>query len=252
MLPETLLGMAYLKHLYVSNEATFELSDTFELENSSGSDGIEKLSTISLRHGDCTTQKILKSLRSARKLKCIFLESPDCNVSCSTFPALNLLNKLESLNLTYQGNVRVQHPCDLTFPSNLKKVTLSNFCLPWSEISKLGTLPQLEVLKLLFRAFEGRVWDLGDEKFGNLKFLKLESLDMVKWNASPFAFPCLEQIVLKKCWRLLELPSSFGELATLKIIQVQWCSDSVIQSVNKIQEKKQELQGGDELKVLIQ
>lgn len=103
--------MAYLKYLYVKNEAnTFELSNTFELEKFSESDGIDKLSIISLL--------VLYTKYSQEFKKCTNLESSDCSETCSQFP---LLNKLESLNMRYEGNVRVQCPCDLSFPSNLKK-----------------------------------------------------------------------------------------------------------------------------------
>lgn len=116
----------------------------------------------------------------------------------------------------------------------------------------IGRLPQLEVLKLLFDAFVGQSWiQESDDEFQKPRILKLENLDFVEWDASPNAFPCLEQLVLCSCCQLKEIPSNFGELATLRIIHVQGCSDSATETAGRILEEQQDL-GIDGLQVLIQ
>ncbi|XP_059310693.1 putative late blight resistance protein homolog R1B-17 [Lycium ferocissimum] len=79
------------------------------------------------------------------------------NAGCNQFPVLDFLNQLESLKVLYDGTIL--SPCKFSFPSNLKKLTLSKFRLPWSEIC---ALENLEVLKLAFKAFEGDQWDVND------------------------------------------------------------------------------------------
>lgn len=64
---------------------------------------------------------------------------------------------------------------EFDFPSNLRKLTLSNFYLPWERISVFAELPNLVVLKLLSKACEGEMWDMGEEQ------VKLENLDIVNW-----------------------------------------------------------------------
>ncbi|KAL3498420.1 hypothetical protein ACH5RR_041152 [Cinchona calisaya] len=87
------------------------------------------------------------------------------------FPALDFLVQLESLKIAYCG--RILDPGLLTLPQNLKKLTLSNFRLPWIHISAVGRLQNLEVLKLLSRSLEGGRWEMKDGEFLKLKYLKL-------------------------------------------------------------------------------
>ncbi|KAL3504617.1 hypothetical protein ACH5RR_034458 [Cinchona calisaya] len=95
-----------------------------------------------------------------------------------------------------------------------------NAHLPWDEISVIGQLPNLEVLKLLNKAFEGKQWDMTEGEFQKLKFLKLDSLNIELWNAFREHLPCLEQLVVLSCKQLGEIPSSFGEISTFQLIEM--------------------------------
>ena len=119
---------------------------------------------------------------------------------------------------------------------NLKKLTLSNFRLPWSHISTIGRLPNLEVLKLLSGAFVGKLWKV-EEEFQNLKFLSLDSLNITQWNASCDDFPKLERLVIQNCKDLEEIPEDFGNIYTLGMIEVHWCGRSAEESAKKIEEE---------------
>ncbi|KAI5678582.1 hypothetical protein M9H77_09532 [Catharanthus roseus] len=250
-LPEILLKMAHLKHVCVNKRAALVCSNTFpppELEPSGSSIQILCRPAFSQRYA--SIEKVIKSLKNLKKLKCIYLESWDSDKRCNRLPELDSLTELKSLNATYHGIVKL--PYEFSFPSSLKKLTLSKFRFPWSEISKIGRLlPQLEALKLLFKAFEGTRWDVNEDDFRNLKFLKLESIDLVEWDVSSDAFPCLEQLVLEKCKKLKDIYSNFGELVTLRRIEVQWCSYSATKAMWEVQQQQQEL-CGDGLKLLIQ
>ncbi|KAI5677284.1 hypothetical protein M9H77_08234 [Catharanthus roseus] len=248
-LPEALFKMPHLKHVTVNKRAAFVLSSTSHPMKSLRYSSIQQLSSPAFCHGDGTTEKVITSLKNLQKLKCLFLESWDNYKGCNKLPVLDSVSELESLNVTYHGIVK--HPYKFSLPSKLKELTLSKFRFPWNEISKIGRLvPQLEVLKLLFKASEGPRWNVSYDEFPNLKFLKLESLDIVEWDVSCDAFPCLEQLVLERCKKLKEICSNFGELATLRRIEVQWCSYSATKAIWEIQEQQQEL-GGYGLKVLI-
>nr|XP_016499485.1 PREDICTED: putative late blight resistance protein homolog R1B-14 [Nicotiana tabacum]XP_016499486.1 PREDICTED: putative late blight resistance protein homolog R1B-14 [Nicotiana tabacum]XP_016499487.1 PREDICTED: putative late blight resistance protein homolog R1B-14 [Nicotiana tabacum]XP_016499488.1 PREDICTED: putative late blight resistance protein homolog R1B-14 [Nicotiana tabacum]XP_016499489.1 PREDICTED: putative late blight resistance protein homolog R1B-14 [Nicotiana tabacum]XP_0164994 len=146
-LPDTFFSMKRLRHAHIDN-------CTFSDSNLSQLDSLQTLSTPSLSYD---TRIIVRSFPFLQKLKCIFLESwghsENLGESCNRFPVLDFLNQLESLNVIYQG--RVLLPCEFNFPSNLKKLTLSKFRLPWIEISAISALPNLEILKLLSKAFEG-------------------------------------------------------------------------------------------------
>ncbi|XP_016459964.2 putative late blight resistance protein homolog R1B-8 [Nicotiana tabacum] len=234
-LPDTFFRMKRLRHAHIDN-------CTFSDSNLSQLDCLQTLSTPSLSYD---TGNIMRSFPFLQKLKCIFLESRG-----HRFPILDFLSQLESLNVIYQGK-RMFLPCEFNFPSNLKKLTLSKFRLPWVEISAISALPNLEVLKLLSEAFVGEEWNVSDEEFPKLKFLKLGNLNITRWNVSDDAFSCLEQIVLQNC-RHIEVPSCFGDSCSLQKIEAILCGDSVSQSVRKIEEIQCEEMGNSNFKVIIQ
>lgn len=238
-IPDAFWEMESLRHVHINDRAAFILDDN-KLETRCVLGNLDTLSTPVLRPGRAT-EKIMRRLPKLRKLRCIFMESWN-------FPVLDVLTSLESLKIFYHG--RVAYPCKFSFPANLKKLTLSKFRLPWTEISTIGRLPNLESLKLLFKAFEGRVWETREGEFQNLKYLKLDKLDIAQWEASNDHFPSLEQLVLQRCTQLEEVPLSFGEIPTLQIIEVHWCAEAAAVSVKKIEEEQRD-SGNEELKVLI-
>ncbi|XP_071928051.1 putative late blight resistance protein homolog R1A-4 [Coffea arabica] len=114
----------------------------------------------------------------------------------------------------------------------------------------IGRLPNLEVLKLLSRAFEGKVWEMKKGEFHKLKFLKLDNLNIAQWNASSDHLPQLQHLILRSCRQLEESPSAFCESSTLEMIEVQLCTSSVEESVLKLKEELLEM-GNEDFKVLI-
>ncbi|MFS8034572.1 putative leucine-rich repeat domain superfamily [Helianthus anomalus] len=134
------------------------------------------------------------------------------------------------------------------FPERLTRLTLSETYLEWNEIQTFGFLPNLEVLKQNVNACIGERWEASDIGFGNLKLLKLQDLDVVKWEASSRQFPRLQRLVVRHCSMLQEIPDGIGEILTLELIEVSWCSELTARSATMIQ-KEQERNGNDFLKV---
>ena len=132
----------------------------------------------------------------------------------------------------------------------LKKVTLSRFYFPWSKISAIENLPNLEVLKLLRGAFEGEEWNMEEEGFPKVSFLKLASLDIVKWTAFECeeCFPSLRKLILEDCHYLEEIPPCLGN-SSLEIIEVSDCPYSA-SFIKPLQEEQMDL-GNADLKILI-
>ncbi|KAK4488455.1 hypothetical protein RD792_004219 [Penstemon davidsonii] len=129
---------------------------------------------------------------------------------------------------------------------SLKKLTLSKFRLQWDAISTIvEKLPNLEVLKLGFGSVFGEVWNMGDVEFPNLKFLKLESLNIKTWSAFPENLPALENLVLERCKQLKEIPDSLGEFYSLEKIELLWCNSSAAKSAKRIQDDQKDV--GNEL-----
>ncbi|KAL3506469.1 hypothetical protein ACH5RR_031851, partial [Cinchona calisaya] len=231
VLPDTIWHIKSLRHLHVNIHVAFKLHDEklgryYQLEN------LVSLSRLSLSCGE-DTEKIMKRFPNLCKLKCIFFESWDSSRNRNQFPRLNFLNHLESLNICYYGNVL--KTSELILPLNLKKLTLSNFCLPWNHISAVGRLPNLQVLKLVSGAFEGQVWDMKEKEFRELVFLKLDTLNIAQWNASCDHLPKLQRLVLKNCKDLEKIPNEFAEINTLEVIEVLWCGQSAEESAKEIE-----------------
>ncbi|KAL3517067.1 hypothetical protein ACH5RR_023969 [Cinchona calisaya] len=230
VLPDTIWHMIRLRHLHVNNHVTFNLQDedvgsSFQLHN------LVSFSCPSLAYGE-DTENILKRLPNLCKLRCIFLESWDSSKNCNQFPRLNFLTHLESLKIFYYG--RALSPSEFILPLNLKKLTLSKFCLPWDHISAIGKLPNLEILKLASGAFEGQIWDMREEEFQELKYLKLDTLNIAQWNASCDHLPKLRRLLLQNCKGLEKIPYDFADITSLETVEVRWCGQSVEESAREI------------------
>ncbi|XP_027091926.2 late blight resistance protein R1-A-like [Coffea arabica] len=203
ILPETIWKSAMKRELILDHSFfSCEYYSQEFLENCSDLNNLKSISTISIQHG--SAEKFLRRLPNIEKLGCIFSRKwKDYFKACNPFRILELLCELQSLKMSFHAWA----PCPLIFslPSKLKKLTMSNARLPWHEISVIGQLPNLEVLKSHDKAFEGEQWDMREGKFQKLKFLKLESLDIVQWNATSEHLPFLEQLVVLSCGQLEEI-----------------------------------------------
>ena len=154
------------------------------------------------------------------------------------------LSQLESLHL-----IRLRG-YGFKFPLNLKKLVLSWNSQPWTEISKIGKLPNLEVLKLLNYSFDGEEWVVKEGEFPNLRVLELLKLGIRNWTASSDSFSRLEKLVVHSCTYLEKVPSCLGECETLEMIEVKWCHVSVANSVKQIQQEQMDM-GNEDLEIFI-
>nr|GEZ15859.1 disease resistance protein [Tanacetum cinerariifolium] len=126
----------------------------------------------------------------------------------------------------------------ISFPATLKQLTLVRCYLPWSDMSIIQSLPNLEVLKLSEVAFEGDLWKTDEAQFRQLKFLRLEMLNIKQWEAYSINFPCLKQLEIVECGYLEEIPLEIGDIPTLELIKIVDWGRSVIESMKRIQEEQ--------------
>lgn len=160
---------------------------------------------------------------------------------------------LETLMLITVGLLKVSDNSEfrkiqLRLPASLKKLSLAGCCLNWSDMSIIQSLPNLEVLKILDNAFLGPRWETGEEEFRQLKFLKLQDLNIQQWEASSINFPCLKQLVVDRCKYLEEIPLELGDIPTLQLIEVDCSSYTVVESVDRIRDEQQSF-GNFDLKI---
>ncbi|KAL0417075.1 UNVERIFIED_CONTAM: putative disease resistance protein [Sesamum latifolium] len=83
------------------------------------------------------------------------------------------------------------------------------------DITAIGSLPNLEVLKLYYNAFEGHEWNSVEGEFLRLRFLLMKNVDVVCWGADKTNFPNLDSLVLEDIISLKEIPSGIGDIETL-------------------------------------
>ncbi|KAG5598538.1 hypothetical protein H5410_029908 [Solanum commersonii] len=131
--------------------------------------------------------------------------------------------------------------------------TCSFFDMDTNEqrIFSKARLPNLEVLSLYGTIIHGEEWNMGEEDtFENLKCLKLNKVTLAKWQVGEESFPALEKFKLSGCRKLEEIPSSFGDIYSLKIIKLVRRSH-LEDSALKIKEYAEDMRGGDKLQILV-
>ncbi|KAL3368451.1 hypothetical protein AABB24_009353 [Solanum stoloniferum] len=255
ILPSSLLKMVKIRNIQVTHRASFSLHENMgESLADSQLDNLETFSTPHFSYGE-DTEMILRKMPKLRKLSCIFSGtfgySEKVKGKCVLYPRLEFLCQLESLKVV-SNSYPDKLPHVFSFPSRLRELTLSKFRLPWSQILSIGELPNLKILKLLLRTFEGDEWEVKDSEFRELKYLELENLNIAQWSVSEDAFPILERLVLTKCKRLKKIPSHFDDAVSLKSIEVNWCSLGVANSAKEIQAFQHDEIANDAFKVTIQ
>ncbi|XP_027073837.1 putative late blight resistance protein homolog R1A-3 [Coffea arabica] len=240
-LPNTIWNVKTLRHLEITGYLQLGfILPTVDVEDSPDLDHLDTFSLAIDSYGGRLQNKLQK-LPSIRKLKCV---NTLCLGNRSQILKLDSLSRLETLKLHLFGG------CKFEFPTNLKKLTLSGNECPSSEISRIGKLPNLEVLKLSYRSFEEAKWEMHDGEFSNLRFLKLSIASLRSWTAyNSDNFSRLEKLVLFKCWRLEEVPLCLGESPAIEMIEVQFCP-FIISSVRQIQQVQMDM-GNQDLKIVI-
>ncbi|KAF3670625.1 putative late blight resistance protein R1-A-like isoform 2, partial [Capsicum annuum] len=229
------------------------------------------IKTCSVFDSDIDKPTKLENLTSLKflKLSCsvdsedIFKRFPNLrnlrfHINCSAaeqiyFPRLDVLNKLESVNASFKCFLHTHvYQFDFHFPLGLKEVILYGFDLTSDALSRIGrSLPNLQKLDLIrARIHFGKEWNMERVTFQNLKLLRLYDVSFSEWQViADESFPLLEELEIKYCSELTEIPESFGDIASLKLISV-WKNPRLKESALKIKEYVEEIMGEDKLEVL--
>ncbi|KAL2254505.1 UNVERIFIED_CONTAM: putative late blight resistance protein R1A-10 [Sesamum indicum] len=215
---------------------------------------LKNLQTLSTIRPISCTQEVFLSVPNLRKLG-IYQTEEDYRFR-GWFEQLVHLQELETLKYAF-SNPFVSSalkpdrlPSWRSFPPKLVKLTLSGTSLPWEDMVELSMLPKLEVLKLRNYAFSGSVWKSREGGFPRLKFLLIGSTNLEIWDADGTHFPNLQQLVLRHCKFLKEIPYGISEAPLLEKIELHCCKDSAVISARHLQEEQQSL-GNDGLKIHI-
>ncbi|KAL8502479.1 hypothetical protein ACS0TY_021574 [Phlomoides rotata] len=231
----TIVKMNKLRYFHAqSAEYSEDWNDSYQTNK------LEYLSGVTIK--TVKDEELLKCSPHLRELKCRYYL--DEKWGCPTpHYDLRFLTQLHSLSLE-----RLLRK-NFGFPSNIRRLTLRMSGLPWEQMSIVGRLEFLEVLKLRKYAFEGERWNTRDGEFQKLKFLQLENIHLSEWNvASNDHFPKLQQLILINCWCLQEIPCEISEIELIKVDGE--CLSTLVESAERIEEEQQDM-GNEELKVII-
>ncbi|KAL2551595.1 putative late blight resistance protein-like protein R1B-14 [Forsythia ovata] len=238
-IPDVLLIMVSLRQMYFRGGAYISASFCWQAtkdENFHINSNLHSISVL-LIHSEMDL-KVLRCLPNLRRLK--------GRLESSINYSVDLLNQLESLKLScwkYSCCILISLP-------TLKKLNLVNVHVSLEQMEIIGRWQYLEVLKLQGVDFQGEKWDTSEGEFPQLKFLKLDEVQIAEWNTSRYHFPRLQRLVLQFCDRLKMIPPSLGDIPTLQMIEVYGCAKAIKESAQQIQEEQQYI-GNEELKVII-
>ncbi|WMV34876.1 hypothetical protein MTR67_028261 [Solanum verrucosum] len=141
------------------------------------------------------------------------------------------------------------------FPSNLRHLYLGGCFLTEEMVLNIARLKKLESLKLFmgfpFGRPESYCWDVTNVEFPALKYLTLHLMRIAEWKASEESFPVLEKLVIRECHYFKEIPTSFADIPTLRLIQLSNCMESLGVSAMNIKRDIEENTGCDSLLVLV-
>ncbi|XP_051123377.1 putative late blight resistance protein homolog R1A-3 [Andrographis paniculata] len=136
---------------------------------------------------------------------------------------------------------------NIGFPNSLKLLVLKRCRIPWSGMSIVGSLPNLEKLILMYTA-EGSEWNPTEGEFLRLKALMIHGSDVVQWGADQNHYPVLKILSLSNLPSLEEIPLGVGDIPTLREINLSNCSKSAADSAYLILEEQLSM-GNDNLKI---
>ncbi|PHU18412.1 hypothetical protein BC332_14107 [Capsicum chinense] len=245
VLSPTIWSLAKLRYVQIERTCSVFGSDIHKPTK------LENLTTLSLLKLSCSvdSENIFKRFPNLRTL--------DFSMECSApeqiyFPRLDVLNKLEMVSTSFKCRGRTHvHQFDFHFPSSLKVVYLVGFHLASDELSRIGrSLPNLQKLRLYGASIEGgKEWNMEQVTFHNLKSLQLVYMFFSEWQViADESFPVLEKLYIPYCTDLIEIPKSFGDIASLKFITVS-NSPQLKEPALKIKEYVEEMAGEDKLEV---
>ncbi|KAH6763393.1 hypothetical protein C2S52_020826 [Perilla frutescens var. hirtella] len=203
-------------------------------------EGGENLQTLSRLSANCCSEQLFNKVSNLKNLGIRGQLADLANAKC-----LEKLERLEKLKLMHDvfptAAEKALHrlPDSRCFPPNLRILTLSSTYLGWKHMATLGSLLNLEVLKLKEMAFKGSLWEAKGEGggFPCLETLHIARIDLEIWTASGDPFPKLKNLILKNCEKLQEIPPLLGK--TLQLVEIERVKTTLVESAKRIEAQKQ-------------
>lgn len=240
--PSQLWEMVQLRHLLVTHLYVPDLPQNDLI--------LPNLQTLGNAVNFQLNDEVCKRIPNVKRLRLRYFR---CDAASDYCPQnLGRFHKLESLWLDFSYVDWRHMVLNMTFPTSLKKLTLYGGHLHWEDLEMIGSLPNLEVLKLRAFSMIGSEWNPCEGGFLRLKYLQIYCCTKLsKWNAEDFHFPVLEKLFLGLLCKLDEIPSGIGEIPTLRVIRLYHCELHCALSAVKILEEQESL-GNEDLHVEVE
>ncbi|KAH6763416.1 hypothetical protein C2S52_020849 [Perilla frutescens var. hirtella] len=235
-----ILNMIQLRHFKTNASATLPKQS----KSSSKGEKIQTLGTIS---PESCTKEVFDRTRNLKKLGirgnlAWLLENKK-----GSFDSLGKLENLEKLKLINDIILSSSDQCQLSglpraykFPSRLRSLTLCDTSLDWKHMSILGSLENLEVLKLKDKAFMGETWEATDGGFRHLEVLLIGRTNLVNWVASHHHFPKLKRLELRNCEKLREVPIGLADIPNFQLLVLHRLTNNAAVSARRVKRRLEE------------
>ncbi|XP_019189576.1 PREDICTED: putative late blight resistance protein homolog R1B-17 isoform X1 [Ipomoea nil] len=230
-LPSTIWQLPHLRHL--------ELGDLYTIDDPPSVVTMTNLQTLSWVSPTHCGREVYFNFPSIRKVELFYKKDlVPTHIGSSSSNSITLYNLdylewLERLTISISIGCIVTLPERFMFPSQLKKLNLSGAKLSQRDLTAIGMLPELRVLKLE-NSLLGRVWKVAKGEFRKLRFLLIEDKKLKQWQSDEtYTLLCLERLVLRCCYCLEQIPLSFGG-PKLKHIELDGCNPSIVASAKQL------------------
>ncbi|EYU31457.1 hypothetical protein MIMGU_mgv1a017859mg, partial [Erythranthe guttata] len=242
-LPPEIWRMADLRHLVCYRK--FGQLPNPEEGASTSSRGLVKLQTLWEVTDLICTRTILKMIPNVKELAIFYTkEHQEEEYHLDDLVHLKQLERLK-LTVPYFWSSSRWEKITPAFPKTLKWLTIRGGRRPWSEMTVVGSLPNLQVLKIRNHGFDGETWETSEGGFIELKHLMIEYSKLKYWVTESNHFPKLERVLLHDCSYLIEISDGVGEIPTLELIEVKFCTESIAGWAKRMREEQQDYRNDD-------
>ncbi|KAH6802971.1 hypothetical protein C2S51_034417 [Perilla frutescens var. frutescens] len=219
-LPVEIWRMRQLRHVLV-------FSCVLPTQEEETPSALENLETLNELLNFVCSRETLEMIPNLKKLCISYTRWGDYEIH-------NLIHfqKLETLEIEMHRYVGERwRKIPLAFPPTLKKLSLRSVRVPWEDMEIVGSLPNLQELrlrnparagsmwKLRSPACVGSTWETNEGGFPQLQFLLIKRSDLEQWITKSDHFPSLKCLVVRDCRLLREIPKNIRKIPTLELIE---------------------------------
>ncbi|KAJ3690948.1 hypothetical protein LUZ61_020112 [Rhynchospora tenuis] len=169
---------------------------------------------------------ILNPFEKQRTLESLSLFGEEGSIPMEAFTVFPALHKLKIYGILTDSKPL---PAHTSFPQGLTKLTLAYSCLTKDPMPTLEKLPNLMILSLEDKAYDGKYMVCSEAGFPQLLRLVLKKLEKLEdWEVASGAMKRLRSLVIEGCRRLKILPEGLQQINTLKEIKLIQMGNMVV------------------------